>query len=422
MTSLLVADSKYQFIPPHEGRFWPRLLGRLTPRYLKRKHGITHIEVRGGEIVKELQKSGHRVLLAPNHCRMSDAVVLQSLASSLQQPFYVMASAHLFRGNRLLAWVLRRLGAFSVYREGVDRVAIQKGIDILVQGDRPLVLFPEGALSHANDHLNVLQEGVSFIARSAAAKLEKSADAANRPTAEKVYTVPVAIRYVYAGDIEATAGAMLDNIERRLSWQPQKGQCLVQRIYRVGNALLSLKEQEYLGQSQTGTLDERLDRLINHILVPLESEWCGGPKAGTAILRVKEIRRAILPAMIDGQLKSDEMERRWRQLTAAGFAQSLSLYPSRYVITHPTVDRILETVERFNEHLNGDETPHGPMKAIIQVGDPIEVCPKRDRSAKSDPLMAAIECALKSLLEKNRSECVMYDIKKTTPSESSLPV
>ena len=111
MTSLLVADSKYQFIPPHEGRFWPRLLGRLTPRYLKRKHGITHIEVRGGEIVKELQKSGHRVLLAPNHCRMSDAVVLQSLASSLQQPFYVMASAHLFRGNRLLAWVLRRFGA-----------------------------------------------------------------------------------------------------------------------------------------------------------------------------------------------------------------------------------------------------------------------------------------------------------------------
>ncbi len=422
MTSLLVADSKYQFVPPHEGRFWPQLLGRLTPRYLKRKHAVTNIEVRGGEIVRELQKSGHRVLIAPNHCRMSDALVLQSLATSLRQPFYVMASAHLFRGNRFLAWVLRRLGAFSVYREGIDRQAIQKGIDILVKGDRPLVLFPEGALSHANDHLNVLQEGVSFIARSAAAKLEKSVDAASRPATEKIYTVPVVIRYVYTGDIEATAGAMLNNIEKRLSWQPMQGQCLVQRIYRVGNALLSLKEQEYLGQPQTGTLDERLNRLINHILAPLETEWCGGPKEGTAILRVKEIRRAILPAMIDGQLTAEEMDRRWRQLTAAGFAQSLSLYPSRYVATRPTVDRILETVERFNEHLNGDETPHGPMKAVIQVGDPIEVTSKRDRIAKTDSLMSAIECSLKSLLEKTGSECVMYETKGPMPAEASATI
>ncbi len=407
MTSVLVADSKYQFVPPHEGKLWPRLLGRLMPHFLRRKHGITGIEVRGDDAIGKLLASGHGILLAPNHCRMSDAIVLQSLSRKLKQPFFVMASSHLFRGSRLLAWLLRRLGAFSVYREGIDRQAVQRGIDILVEGRRPLVLFPEGALSQANDHLNELQEGVSFIARSAAAKLEKTTvESSSSP--RKVYTVPVAIRYVYEGDIEATAGAMLSSIEKRLSWKTQEGQCLVERIYRVGNALLSLKELEYLGQSHTGELDERLTRLIDHLLTPLETEWLGGAKEGAVILRVKELRRAILPAMIDGSLTQAELDRRWKHLETAGFAQSLSLYPARYVASKPTAERILETVERFNEHLNGDETVHGPMKAIIQVGEPIEVSPKRDRSAKVDALMQSVEQQLKQLLDVTAADCSMY--------------
>jgi 1-acyl-sn-glycerol-3-phosphate acyltransferase len=407
MTSVLVADSKYQFVPPHEGELWPRFLARLTPHFLKRKHGIINIEVRGDEAIRKLQASGHGIVLAPNHSRMSDAIVLQSLSRQLNQPFFVMASSHLFRRSRSLAWLLRRLGAFSVYREGIDRQAVQKGIDILVEGRRPLVLFPEGALSQANDHLNELQEGVSFIARSAAAKLEKAA-AESSSSPRRVFTVPVAIRYVYQGDIEVTAGAMLSSIEKRLSWQPQEGQCLVERIYRVGNALLSLKEQEYLGQSHTGELDERLTRLINHLLAPLESEWLGGTKEGAVILRVKELRRAILPAMIDGNLAPAELDRRWKHLKTASFAQSLSLYPARYVASKPTAERILETVERFNEHLNGDETVHGPMKAIIQVGEPIEVSPKRDRSSKVDALLQSVEQQLKQLLEVTATDCSMY--------------
>ena len=407
MTSVLVADSKYKFVPPHEGRLWPRLLGRLTPHFLRRKHGITHIEVRGDEAIRRLQEAGHGILLAPNHCRMSDAIVLQALSRQLNQPFFIMASSHLFRGSRMLAWLLRRLGAFSVYREGIDRQAVQKGIDILVEGRRPLVLFPEGALSQANDHLNVLQEGVSFIARTAAAKLDKVATESSSPT-RKVFTIPVAIRYVYQGDIEATAGAMLSSIEQRLSWQPQKGQCLVERIYRVGNALLSLKEQEHLGQSHTGELEDRLARLIDHLLAPLETEWLGGAKQGAVILRVKELRRAILPAMIDGNLAPADLDRRWKHLETAGFAQSISLYPARYVASRPTAERILETVERFNEHLNGDATVHGPMKAIIQVGEPIEVSPKRDRSTKTDPLLQSVEQQLKQLLELTAADCSMY--------------
>ena len=52
MTSVLVAHSKYRFVPRHEGQVWPRLLGRLAPRFLRRRCRITEIEVHGSEIVK----------------------------------------------------------------------------------------------------------------------------------------------------------------------------------------------------------------------------------------------------------------------------------------------------------------------------------------------------------------------------------
>lgn len=134
------------------------------------------------------------------------------------------------------------------------------------------------------------------------------------------------------------------------------------------------------------------------------------------ILRLKELRRAILPAMIDGNLAQAELNRRWKHLEAAGFAQSLSLYPARYVASKPTAERILETVQRFNEHLNGDETSHGPMKAIIQVGEPIEMSPKRDRSSKADTLLQSVEQQLKGLLDVTAADCSMY-ARRTLASE-----
>ena len=74
----------------------------------------------------------------------------------------------------------------------------------------------------------------------------------------------------------------------------------------------------------------------------------------------------------------------------------------------PTVDRILETIERFNEHLNGTELQLGPRRAIIEVGEPIAASAQRDRSAGADPLLASIEQQLKSLLQRSSVHCRRY--------------
>ena len=84
-----------------------------------------------------------------------------------------MASWHLFMQSWLQTFLLRKAGTFSVYREGMDRTALNMAIDILVDSRRPLVIFPEGIISRTNDRLNPLLEGTAFIARSAAKKRAK---------------------------------------------------------------------------------------------------------------------------------------------------------------------------------------------------------------------------------------------------------
>ncbi|MEO2025710.1 MAG: 1-acyl-sn-glycerol-3-phosphate acyltransferase [Fuerstiella sp.] len=403
MPPLIVTDSNYEFVPPHQGNIWPRLLSRFATRMLRTRYGINSVEIRDQQKLAPLLSAEHGIVLAPNHCRMSDAMVLQSLSQSLRQPFFVMASSHLFRGSRLLKWALRRMGAFSVYREGVDRRAVETAIDIIAQGKRPLVLFPEGALSHANDRLNALMEGVSFIGRTAARKKQKAAP----DSAAGVYVFPIAIRYLFQGDIADTAGPILADIERRLSWRTQGDMPIVERIYKVGNALLGLKETEYLGEPRPGHISDRLEALIDALLLPLEDEWLNGRSDDSVINRVKKLRQAVVPDMISDNesapdmtpLSATELDRRWRQLQDMQLAQALSLYPREYIASNPTVDRILETVERMAENLSGKEQVHPPMKAIIQVGDPIPVAAKRERGADGDPVLNRLEASLTAMLE-----------------------
>lgn len=429
MSRTLVTESNYRFIPPHEGTVCPRLLNLVIPTVLRHKYGVTATEFRDVDKLRKLIAEGHGLLLAPNHCRMADALILQQLGGKAHQPFYTMASSHLFRGSRTLAFLLRRLGAFSVYREGVDRQAVKTAIDILVEAKRPLVLFAEGTVSQANERLKALMDGVSFIARSAAKKLERQIGAEKSDSPRKVYIVPIAIRYLFKGDIEQEVGPMLTEIEKRLSWRPMDELTLVERIRKVDLALLSLKEMEYLGEAQPGDYPERLQRLIDHLLNPLEDQWLGRSREASMIVRVKELRKAILPEMIGHSLDPEEMNRRWRQLMNRRWrqlkdidlAQQLSLYPEKYVSSNPTADRILETAERFVEHLSGDESPHPPMTAVVQVGDPIEVTNKRDRTAPEDPVLKQLACALTEMIELLSRECRPYQSTRPATSGLQLP-
>ena len=389
----VIVEKPYEFVPPYSGTAWPRILQRMIPRRLRREFGITRVECKGLDRLQQSRKAGHGILLAPNHSRPADPFVIGEVARQAGLLLHIMASSHLFAKPGLKTWLLRRSGAFSVYREGVDRQAISAAITVLSEAKRPLVIFPEGVITRSNGRLGNLMDGTALIARNAAKKRSQ----ATPPGAVVIH--PVGLRYHFGGDITDAITPALDEIERRLSWRPQRQLPLTDRIYKVGGGLLALKEIEFLGQPQSGLIAERLARLIDHLLLPLEKEWVKGSDAdATTVARVKKLRAAVLPDMIQGEITPDERDRRWGQLEDMYLAQQLSCYPPDYLGENPTPERMLETVERFEEDLTDTCRIYRPMTVIAHIGEAIPVPPARERGVEEDPVMAALERQLKEMI------------------------
>jgi 1-acyl-sn-glycerol-3-phosphate acyltransferase len=397
----IIVEEPYRFIPPVYSRFWPALIRRFVLRaHLRKSYGVHSIETRGAERLKASVDAGHGIILAPNHSRLSDPLTFADLTRFIGRDMHAMASWHLFKQSRLNCFMLRRIGAFSVYREGVDRQAIDTAVDILVDGRRPLVLFAEGAISRHNDQLMPMMDGVSFIARTAAKRREKAGSAGG------VVIHPVAIRYFYRGNLEAAIMPVIEEIEGHFSWFPQTDKPVIQRLRQIAQALLSLKEIEYFGWARTGDFYERVDNLVEGVLSTLEKRWNVRKTGDSVVARVKNLRIAIVPGLVGkGASAAERLERR-RQLASCYYVQQMSHYPRNYVRQSEKniPEHILETVERFEEDFTDRVRIHGPLHAVVQVGEAIPISSRRDREAETDPIMDAIRAQLSEMLKKLSDE------------------
>ncbi len=395
----ILIEKPYQFVPPIASA-WPlkTLLGLGMHRYLLRRQGIISCEVRNADRLKQSVAAGHGVMLTPNHPRVSDATVMCELIAATKLPFYTMASWHLFNQSARDTLVIRAMGGFSVNREGLDKTSVDFAIKALQNASRPLLIFPEGTTSRTNDQLMSLMDGPAFIATTAAKRRAKN-------DSGKVVVHPVALRYVFDGDLTAACDPVLTDIEHKLTWRPRPDQPLVDRIIKVGDALLRLKELQYgiLPDNQL-SLKQRQNNLVNRLLCPLEQEWLGKSSDAGIAIRIKNLRVKIFPDLSLNKLPPDERKRRWCQLEDTYLAQQVDCYPEQYLTERPTVDRILETVEKFEEDLTDRCRVHRPMRVIIDVDEAIEVSPKRERGAKTNPLTEQIKSRLESKLEQLHSE------------------
>jgi 1-acyl-sn-glycerol-3-phosphate acyltransferase len=374
------------------------------PGYLRRYYGLVRVEFRGEELLRASLDAGHGVFLAPNHARPCDPMVVGLLAARLGRPSYCVASWHVFTSRpRWQQWFIRQLGTFSIHRWGMDREALKACIAILTEARRPLLLFPEGMITRTNDRLGTLLDGTGFIAHTAAKQRAKATPPG------KVVIHPLGLRYLFEGDIDQAAGAVLDEIEPRLTWQPQRSLPLIERILKVGAGLLSLKEIEYLGTPQSGTVEQRLRRLSSLILEPMERKWLNSVQSASVVERVKRLRTAMLPELAAGNLSEADAELRWRHLADCYLAQQIDCYPGNYLSGEVTVDRILETVERFEEDLTDTARVHRPMRVIVQIGNAISV--DVDRPRGDDPLMTTLEERLCTMLAELQRECRPYSPK-----------
>ena len=393
----VVVEEPYKFIPPYRGRLLSWMFRLWLKPYLRKTHGIVKCTYEGLEHVRESIKAGHGILLCPNHSRDSDPMLIGMLCRAIPSHVFSMASWHIFKQSRMEAFVVRRLGGFSVYREGMDRQALDASVRIVTTAERPLVVFPEGVISRTNDRLNALMDGVSFIARVAAKKR------AEIHPDKKVVIHPIGIRYRLQADLAQLTDPVLAKLEQRTFWKTQEHLSTIDRIGRLAMALLAAREIEVLGVTQSGTVRGRIASLINAMLHPIEKQWLDGARVGDVIVRVKDLRSVILADLLKGTLTPEERTSRWRQLTDCYYAQTLSMYPEGYldegVRGRMTPERIVETVQRLEEDLTDHVTVHPVWRVEFRIGEAMVIDPTQRKSRGGDVIMQNLREQLLGLLE-----------------------
>lgn len=375
----------YQFVPPFRSDFWCKIVTPLMPRQMKRVYRVEKWELRGQEKIKASLARGAGILLTPNHSRYADTPVMALLSIQLKQYFFYVASYHLFKQSRFKGWMLNRIGAFSILREGSDREAIRESARILSNAERPLVIYPEGTWFRQNDRLGPLQEGTALIVRQAAKK-------ADRP----IVVHPVSIKYWYLKDPRPQIAKRLSGIERYLHWDTQDELEVLDRINKLSSALLAIKEVEYLGNPQTGSLSERLANLIESQIRPMEREYLPNRASDQlALVRIRALRQVLVRKLWQSDAGSPKEQRRWQdQLSRLLMCELLASHSQTYLHERPSYERLGEAIERIEESITDRDEPVAPLGAVLQVGDPLDVNDflnqrSTDRQA-GDPLMQAI--------------------------------
>lgn len=381
--------------PPKLTPFWFHVMRHMRDRDL-RKNQIQQVEVRGLEHLDGALRAGHGVLLTPNHSFHFDSYCLLRAADQLRCPFYIMTAWQVFgMASPFGRWIMQRSGCFSVNREGADLEAFKTAVDILQTKPNPLVIFPEGDVYHTNERITPFREGAAAIAISAARK-------ADRP----VVCLPAALKCWYTQDPMPETVKTLQVLEQRVWWRPADNMPVAQRIYRLAEGLLALKEYELLGASQQGTIAERIKHLAESVLGMHEQRLGITQPARLIPERVKEIRRRV----IDQSSAADLTEERRRELAHdmndMFFVTQLYSYPGDYLVESPSVERLAETVDKLEEDVLGVPYPsvRAARRCVVQLGAPVPVDGERGRKGGAEQLTVTLERAVQGMLDQLTAE------------------
>jgi 1-acyl-sn-glycerol-3-phosphate acyltransferase len=336
---------------------------------------ISEISADNIAVVQSALASGHGVLITPNHSAHYDAPALYAAFDNIRQPLYIMTAWQVFgMATKFECWAMQRLGCFSIDREGTDRQAFKQAVDVLQSEPHPLVIFPEGDIYHTTDYVTPFREGAAAIALSAAKRSE-------RPMS----IVPCGIKFKYVDDPREQLLEAMQRIEERLHLRVDSDSPLPNRIHRLAEAALALKELDYLGYTCSGRLRDRIRALLEAVVSRLEQQHGITKTDGTPPERVKAIRQAIIRRLEDEESPPNEANGEARQLRCnmedIFFAMQLFSYRGDYLVDNPSIERLAETVDKFEEDILGLDYPsvRGERRVAIRFAKPIELQPGKSR-------------------------------------------
>ena len=369
-----------------------RLWRPFINRELRRGQKITHIEVQGIEHPQSALSEGCGLMITPNHSFHYDSYVMIETAHRVGQPFHFLSAWQVFAMSKFYEQqVLQWHGCFSINREAADLKAFKQSVDIVANAPQPLVVFPEGDIYHSNDHVTPFRDGAAAIAMSAAKKADR-----------KVVCIPAALKCFYVQDPTEELAKVMTKLEERMNWKPRTGRPLAERILAYADGLLATKEIEHIGKQQSGSLPERIQNLANQILSKHEKTYEVKTTANTIVPeRVKEVRRAVIKLLEVEKITEEARRPLVDAMEDMFFVVQLYSYPGNYLSENPTLERVAETLDKFEEDVLGQSFPgiRGERHAIVRFGAPIEIPKERGARDAVQQLTDQLETSVQKLLD-----------------------
>lgn len=237
------------FIEPNSSKPMVHLVKFLWPFYVFGKYGRLKIELLPGVNEAFNRLHSKTVVICPNHSSSQDPDVLFGISRLVKENFQYLAAREIFgssHGGK--CWCLQKLGCFSIERGEADIHAVKAVHEVLLQDKAKLVIFPEGEVSHQNDHLMHLGNGAERIA------LNSLREAKKRGLNHQVYILPLSLHYEFSKDISVHINKALDQIEKALGIS---GGANNRWRTRIKNCLIALLASR-LGYSDNNDLEQKL--------------------------------------------------------------------------------------------------------------------------------------------------------------------
>lgn len=363
------ADKPYRYYPPRPSCWVTALVQRYNSSlYLPgRQHRIREVTVnQGSDLPHARHLAGHRLLFLPNHPTHSDPLVMVEGLRQAGLTSRLMAAYDVFERSALHAWVMQRMGAFSVDREGSDRQALKEAVAILSGGQAPLTIFPEGNVYLMNDRVTPFLDGAAYIAFKAQQQAGPS---------QPVVAVPVSIKVTHLSNQRATLRRLLSDLAKEIG--ADSGGEPVESVYRVGLELLARKLREHghiPPQGNGAEPPEVLRQAAQLIIERLEERMELEPREGNGLIdRVRRLRLRIHQIRLGPELAEEQdLAAAWAGDAILAFR--ILTYAGDYLSEKPTLDRFGETVEKLLEDNRGRVVPpYGERLAMIRFGRSIDL-------------------------------------------------
>ena len=407
----------FTFFPPKNNRLVTGLIKLGIRGAIRRKLQVHDIKISDEDLNTLRQLQDERCLLAPSHSGGFEPHIIMYLSKQLGQDYNYVAAMELFQQSRVYRWLMPRLGVYSVIRGAVDRPSFSMTRQLLAEGKRWLVIFPEGQTIWQNSMLIPFQQGVFQLA------FKGYEDARKQDAEASLYCIPMAIKYVYQHDMHAEIDESLSRLEAKLGIADETDDhSRYRRLRRIAEVVLAANEKaKGFKANPDASLNDRAEQLKLHAVSQLEQQLGITPSPRQQLLdRIRTLFNTV-DRIVYSEPSGSDYERQLaqeRQAVVQDYYEDLwrllqfVALEDGYVKASMTFERFLDVLCLLEMEVCRERKIWGPRTALVKVGQPIDLKDRadqydRDKREAVQSITLEIEDTVRTMLGELESGCRM---------------